>query len=132
MPCLYHERRGARSPTEVHDAKPWPGAHRLPPRLARPRLRPRHRRRAARSRRGRRRRARRPRGPPMTRALTLALATLLAAAPARAFFVRSTTDDGTPVYWNGGCTWIIPDSSPAPALTSDPFQATIQKSIANW
>jgi hypothetical protein len=47
-------------------------------------------------------------------------------------YVRSETDSGTPVYWDGDCTYLTPDSAPFPDLPAAQVLATIQTSINDW
>ena len=60
-----------------------------------------------------------------------ALLAAVAAAPARAF-VRSVTDTGTPVFWQGNCAFIVPDSAVIPDLTPDAVIGTFNRVLANW
>lgn len=64
-------------------------------------------------------------------AAVAALALSLRASPARAF-VRSTTDQGTAVFWVSDCTFMVPDDTPPPDMSLDQFVATLTQSIANW
>ena len=66
-----------------------------------------------------------------TVAAALTLAVILGGAAA-AYFVRSTTEEGTPVYWKGGCTFITPDTIPPPELSLDEVLATLKRSTDNW
>lgn len=60
-------------------------------------------------------------------ALLLLLAPLEAAA-----YVRSTTENGTPIYWDGNCAFLIPDLDPSPELTMPQVLGVLTRSIADW
>ncbi|HEX2569854.1 MAG TPA: hypothetical protein VH877_09890 [Polyangia bacterium] len=49
-----------------------------------------------------------------------------------AAYVRSTTENGTPIYWDGNCAFIIPDTVPSPELTLDEVLGGLTRSMANW
>ena len=49
-----------------------------------------------------------------------------------AAFVRSTTESGTPIYWDGNCAFLIPDIDPSPDLTMPQVLGVLTQSIANW
>lgn len=49
-----------------------------------------------------------------------------------AAFVRSTTENGTPIYWDGNCAFLIPDIETSPELTMPQVLGVLTQSIANW